>query len=198
MMVKICGITCMEDAQAAVGEGASALGFNFYKPSPRYIAPEAAAGITAALPKDTLKVGVFVNEFPADVEAIAQAAGLDVAQLHGKETIDQAPVGYRVWKAFRVNAEFSLNMLREFPAEAYLLDSPTELYGGSGQIFDWNLARDLGSRIILAGGLDASNVRQAVAAAEPWGVDACSRLESTPGKKDRTKLIAFLRALKNL
>ena len=198
MMVKICGITCLEDAQVAVNEGASAIGFNFYKSSPRYIAPKTAAGITAGLTESTLKVGVFVNESPADVAAVAKTVGLDVVQLHGQETIDQAPQGYRVWKAFRVNADFSANLLRSFPAEAYLLDSPTDLYGGSGHTFDWNLARDLGARIILAGGLDASNVRQAVAVAQPWGVDACSRLESTPGKKDRAKLTAFLRALKNL
>ncbi len=198
MMVKICGITSMDDAQAAVDEGASALGFNFYKASPRYITPLAAAGITALLPKDILKVGVFVNEAPAEVDAIARTAGLDVVQLHGKETVDQVPAGYRVWKAFRVTPDFSANMLREFPAAAFLLDSPTELYGGSGHTFDWNLARNLGGRIILAGGLDASNVCQAVAVANPWGVDACSRLESTPGKKDRAKLTAFLRATKNL
>lgn len=198
MMVKICGITSMDDAQAAVDEGASALGFNFYKASPRYITPLAAAGITALLPKDILKVGVFVNEAPAEVDAIARTAGLDVVQLHGKETVDQVPAGYRVWKAFRVTPDFSANMLREFPAAAFLLDSPTELYGGSGHTFDWNLARNLGGRIILAGGLDASNVCRAVAVANPWGVDACSRLESAPGKKDRAKLTAFLRATKNL
>ena len=198
MMVKICGITSMEDAQAAVEGGASALGFNFYKASPRYITAEAAAGITALLPKVILKVGVFVNEAPGDVESMAQTAGLDIVQLHGKETVDQVPAGYSVWKAFRVNSDLSANVLREFPAEAYLLDSPTELYGGSGHTFDWNLARNLGGRIILAGGLDASNVCQAVAVANPWGVDACSRLESTPGKKDRAKLTAFLRATKNL
>ena len=116
MMVKICGITSMDDAQAAVDEGASALGFNFYKASPRYITPLAAAGITALLPKDILKVGVFVNEAPAEVDAIARTAGLDVVQLHGKETVDQVPAGYRVWKAFRVTPDFSANMLREFPA----------------------------------------------------------------------------------
>ena len=106
MMVKICGITSMDDAQAAVDEGASALGFNFYKASPRYITPLAAAGITALLPKDILKVGVFVNEAPAEVDAIAHTAGLDVVQLHGKETVDQVPAGYRVWKAFRVTSGF--------------------------------------------------------------------------------------------
>ena len=202
MMVKICGITNQPDAQASVDAGANALGFNFYKPSPRYINPQDAAKITAIVPRDILKVGVFVNESPADVVAIVKQAGLDVVQLHGKETVDQAPLDCRVWKAFRVNAEFSIDQIRQFPAEAYLLDSPTELYGGSGHAFnwhstDWDLAGKLG-HIILAGGLDASNIRQAIAIAKPWGVDACSRLESTPGKKDHTKLSAFLKALQNL
>ena len=197
-MVKICGITTLEDALAAIDEGATALGFNFYPLSPRYIAPEAAAGIIAELSKDTLKVGVFVNETAETVKAIADEAGLDIVQLHGKETPRQSPREYRVWKAFRVDANFSADQLLEFPAEAYLLDSPTELYGGSGHSFDWNLARGVGAHIILAGGLDASNVRRAVAVAQPWGVDACSKLEAAPGRKDRAKMAAFLRELRNL
>ena len=198
MMVKICGITTLEDALAAIDEGATALGFNFYPPSPRYIAPEVAAGIIAELPKDCLKVGVFVSETPETVKAIAEEAGLDIVQLHGKETPEQVPVGYPVWKAFRVDATFSPEQLRDFPAEAYLLDSPTELYGGSGHSFDWNMARGIGAKIILAGGLDASNIRRAIAVAQPWGVDACSKLESAPGRKDRAKMSAFLRELRNL
>lgn len=198
MMVKICGITTLEDALAAIDEGATALGFNFYPRSPRYIAPEVATGIIAELPKDCLKVGVFVNEIPETVKAIAEEAGLDIVQLHGKETPEQVPVGYPVWKAFRVDATFSPEQLRDFPAEAYLLDSPTELYGGSGHSFDWNLARGIGAKIILAGGLDASNIRRAIAVAQPWGVDACSKLEAAPGRKDRAKMSAFLRELRNL
>lgn len=198
MMVKICGITTLEDALAAIDEGATALGFNFYPQSPRYIAPEVATGIIAELPKDCLKVGVFVNEIPETVKAIAEEAGLDIVQLHGKETPEQVPVGYPVWKAFRVDATFSPEQLRDFPAEAYLLDSPTELYGGSGHSFDWNLARGIGAKIILAGGLDASNIRRAIAVAQPWGVDACSKLEAAPGRKDRAKMSAFLRELRNL
>ncbi len=198
MMVKICGITTLEDALAAIDEGATALGFNFYPPSPRYIAPETAAGIIAELPKETLKVGVFVNESPRRAETIADEAGLDIVQLHGKETADHSPRGYPVWKAFRVDANFSADQLRTFPADAYLLDSPTELYGGSGHTFDWTLARGIGAHIILAGGLDASNIRRAVAVAQPWGVDACSKLEAAPGRKDRAKMSAFLRELRNL
>ncbi len=198
MMVKICGITTLEDALAAIDEGATALGFNFYPPSPRYIAPEAAAGIISELPKDTLKVGVFVNETAETVKAIADEAGLDIVQLHGKETPGQSPREYPVWKAFRVDANFSADQLQAFPAEAYLLDSPTELYGGSGHSFDWNLAKGIGAHIILAGGLDASNIRRAVEVAQPWGVDACSKLEAAPGRKDRAKMSAFLRELRNL
>ncbi len=198
MMVKICGITNLQDALAAIEEGATALGFNFYQPSPRYITPQSAAAIIAQLPNGALKVGVFVNESAGVVEAIANLAGLNVVQLHGKETPGQAPAGYPVWKAYRVDANFSADKLREFPAEAYLLDSPTELYGGSGHVFDWSLVRSIGDKIILAGGLDASNVRQAIATAAPWGVDACSRLESSPGRKDRAKMSAFLGELRNL
>lgn len=198
MLIKICGITNQADAQAAIDEGATALGFNFYKPSPRYIAPEAAAALTAKLPANVLKVGVFVNESAADVAAITATAGLDVAQLHGDETPANAPTNMRLWKAYRVRGDFSADRFREFPAEAYLLDSPTELYGGSGHPFDWNLARGIGGKIVLAGGLDASNVMRAIETARPWGVDACSRLESEPGKKDRKKLAAFMKVLRDL
>ena len=145
-----------------------------------------------------MKVGVFVNESPADLAAIAATAGLDVAQLHGDETPGNAPQNMRLWKAYRVRGDFSADRLREFPAEAYLLDSPTELYGGSGHPFDWNLARGIGGKIVLAGGLDASNVMRAIETARPWGVDACSRLESEPGKKDRKKLAAFMKVLRDL
>ena len=198
MLIKICGITNSEDAQAAINEGATALGFNFYRPSPRYIAPEAAAAIAALVPATVLKVGVFVNESPVNLMAIAATAGLDIVQLHGDESAADSPPGLRVWKAFRVNESFSSQRLREFPAEAYLLDSPTDLYGGSGHQFDWSLARGMGGKIVLAGGLDASNVLTAIAMAQPWGVDACSRLESAPGKKDRAKLAAFMKVLRDV
>ncbi|MBK9166763.1 MAG: phosphoribosylanthranilate isomerase [Bryobacterales bacterium] len=194
MMVKICGITNLEDAAAAVEGGAGALGFNFYPPSPRSILPEDAARIAAQAPPGVLRVGVFVNEAPARIEEIARIAGLDVAQLHGDETPGVYPKGLPVWKALRVDATFTPALL-DVPAEAVLLDGPAGLlYGGAGEAFDWNLARGLGRRIVIAGGLDASNVRAAIECARPWGVDACSRLESAPGRKDHTKLAAFLRA----
>lgn len=193
-VVKVCGITSVEDALAAVEAGAGALGFNFYPKSPRYITPAAAAAIMAQVPADVLKVGVFVNESPASIAAIVNEAGLDVAQLHGDEGANGVPANIRVWKAFRVNDSFGLEQLETFPAEAFLLDTPTEMYGGSGHTFDWTRARGASGKILLAGGLDESNVRQAIAVAHPWGVDACSRLESAPGKKDHGRMARFIAA----
>lgn len=195
MMVKICGITNLDDALAAVEAGASAIGFNFYAPSPRYVPPESAAKISERLPGSITKVGVFVNESAAAVAKIAGEAGLDVAQLHGDEPPEAFPPGIRVWKAFRVGPGWSARELRLYPAEAFLLDaSATGVYGGSGQSFDWTLARDTGRRVILAGGLDAGNVGGAIRIARPWGVDAASRLESAPGKKDHEKMRRFVAA----
>ncbi len=192
MMVKICGITNLEDARAAVEGGASALGFNFWPRSPRYIAPERAAELVAALPRSVWKAGVFVNEPRAG--DIAREAGLDIVQLHGDETPEQYPASVRVWKAVRVDGAFDLAAWADCPAEALLLDGPAgALYGGAGAAFDWTRARGA-RRIVLAGGLDHTNVRAAIEAVHPWGVDACSRLESAPGKKDHRKLAAFLEA----
>ncbi len=189
MMVKICGITNREDALAAIEGGAAALGFNFYPGSPRYIDPERAAVIAAGLA--VVKVGVFVNESPARIGEIARHAGLDVAQLHGAETEADYPQGIRVWKAARVDETFRIADLDALPAEAFLLDSPGG--GGTGRTFDWSRAAGSKRRIILAGGLDASNVKQAIAAARPWGVDVCSRIESAPGRKDHVKMAQFLK-----
>ncbi|MFN0106229.1 MAG: phosphoribosylanthranilate isomerase [Bryobacteraceae bacterium] len=194
MIVKICGITNAEDARAAVEAGAGALGFNFYPGSPRYLSAAAAAAITERVPAGILKVGVFVNEAPARVAEIVRQAGLHVAQLHGDEGVDDLPEDVRVWKTFRVSEAFGLEQLESFPVEAFLLDTPTRMYGGSGNTFDWTRARGAAARIIVAGGLDESNVREAIAAAQPWGVDACSRLESAPGKKDHGRMARFTAA----
>ena len=206
MILKICGITNQEDATAAVEGGANAIGFNFYPPSPRYVAPERAAEI--GTPAGVRRVGVFVNETRERVEEVARMAALGVAQLHGDETPAEYPAGLAVWKAARVTVDFDLSQYDGCPAEALLLDGPAaEMYGGSGKSFDWSLAgKKAGgpataagtparpTRIVLAGGLDASNVAQAIALARPWGVDACSRIESAPGKKDLKKMRAFLEA----
>jgi len=193
MILKICGITNQEDATAAVAAGATAIGFNFYPPSPRYISPERAADIVT--PAGVRRVGVFVNEDPARVEEIARIASLNVAQLHGDEPPSEYPARLDVWKAVRVTGGLDLLACENSPADALVLDGPAgELYGGAGKTFDWRLATVLTKPIIVAGGLDASNVAQAVALTHPWGVDACSRLESAPGKKDHQKMSEFLRA----
>ena len=195
MILKICGITNAEDAGAAIEGGATAIGFNFYSLSPRYIAPERVAEIVSGA--GVRRVGVFVNEGRARVEEIARIAGLDVAQLHGEEAPADYPAHLPVWKAARVNDSFDFSVYKDSPAEALLLDGPAaELYGGAGKTFDWTRAAAVRKRIILAGGLDASNVAQAIALAHPWGVDACSRLESAPGKKDHRKMNEFLEAAK--
>ena len=191
MMVKICGITKLEDAVAAIEGGASALGFNFYPKSPRYIAPDCAAGMIAKLPASVWKVGVFVNESPERITEIAQHVGLDVVQLVGQAI---RLSGLRVWQTAYVDENFRLTDIELDPAEAILLDAPSgQYYGGTGQTFDWSRAAGSSKRIILAGGLDAGNVRQAIAAAQPWGVDICSRIESSPGRKDHVKMAQFLR-----
>jgi len=193
MILKICGITNQEDATAAVAGGANAIGFNFFLRSPRYITPQRAAAIQS--PPGVRRVGVFVNEAPAHIAQIAGLACLDTAQLHGAEDRDGYPESLPVWQAVRVGAGFDLAGFDDCPAEALLLDGPAgQLLGGAGEPFDWKLAAGAARPIIVAGGLDASNVARAIALAHPWGVDACSRLESAPGKKDHAKMIGFLRA----
>ncbi len=195
MILKICGITNAEDAAAAIESGANAIGFNFYPRSPRYIEPERAAAIPS--PPEVLRVGVFVNAGRERVEAIGQVAALDIAQLHGDEAAAEYPSGMPVWKAARVAAGFDFAPYQDCPAEALVLDGPAEgLYGGAGKTFDWKVAAGAPKPVILAGGLDGSNVGEAIAAARPWGVDACSRIESAPGKKDHRKMNEFLRAAK--
>lgn len=194
MILKVCGITSAGDAAAAIEAGATAIGFNFYPRSPRYIAPERAAAIATP---GVRRVGVFVNEATARIEEIARIAGLDIAQLHGDETASDYPAALTVWKAARVGEGFTFAPYEDAPAEALLLDGPAaDLYGGAGRNFDWQLAARTTKRIIVAGGLDAGNVARAIELAKPWGVDACSRIESAPGIKDHRKMIDFLLAAK--
>jgi phosphoribosylanthranilate isomerase len=195
MMVKICGITKLQDAVAAIEGGASALGFNFYPKSPRYISPDCAAGMIAKLPANVWKVGVFVNESPERITELASHVGLDIVQLVGQAV--RVP-NLRVWQTAYVDENFRLADIELDPAEAILLDAPAgQSYGGTGQTFDWSRAAGSRRRIILAGGLDAGNVRKAIAAAQPWGVDICSRIESSPGRKDHVKMAQFLREAKS-
>ena len=194
MIVKICGITNREDALAAADGGATAIGFNFYRGSSRYVNPDQAAEIGSGL--TLVKVGVFVNESPAEVARICEYAHIDVAQFHGDESaemVNQHPG--RVWKAFRVTESWTAADLDAYSAEAFLLDAPANgSYGGSGNAFDWSRARGIKKKIVLAGGLDATNVGTAIQAVGPWGVDACSRLELSPGRKDHNKMRRFIEA----
>jgi phosphoribosylanthranilate isomerase len=189
MMVKICGITNREDALAAIDGGAAALGFNFYPASPRYIAPDEAADIAAGLAAGVWKVGVFVDESAEAVLRTAWQVGLDIAQLHGSESPEQYPRGIRVWKAIRMLSKAGKTACPTLGVEAVLLDGPA-----SGQVFDWARVPQGIAKLILAGGLDAGNVREAIEQVRPWGVDACSQIESSPGRKDRFKMAAFLKA----
>jgi len=194
MMVKICGITSLIDALAAVDAGATALGFNFWPKSPRYIEPDKARRIIDQLPLGVLSVGLFVNERP---ERVAEAAGrlkLDVVQLHGDKPL---PAALRVWKALGVGPKFKPADLDQFDVEAFVLDAPSgKAHGGTGKTYDWGRTAGVRHRFVLAGGLDESNVREAIRVARPWGVDACSRLETEPGRKDHAKMVAFVKAVR--
>jgi phosphoribosylanthranilate isomerase len=190
VFVKICGLTDLEDTLAAAEGGATAAGFNFYPGSPRFIAPEALAAWIGQVPTGMWKVGVFVNEPVARVMAISKKLGLDVAQLHGKETPADVPAGMRVWKAARIVDGYDFSALDAFQTEALLLDGPA-----SGIPFDWNVAAGQRRKIVLAGGLAIDNVRQAIERVRPWGVDVCSRIESAPGKKDHARMKRFIQTV---
>jgi phosphoribosylanthranilate isomerase len=200
-LVKICGITNLEDALDAIRAGANALGFNFYPPSPRFIEPQAARLIIDQLPDSVLTVGVFVNEESADiVDRIAAVAGVTAVQLHGDESPDYcAQLKHRyVIKVLAVNQDFVPTSALDYEVQAIMLDAfHRDLRGGTGQTFDWSLAhrtRELVPKLFLAGGLSPENVAQAIAAVQPYAVDACSALEIAPGKKDPTRVRAFVKA----
>lgn len=184
MIVKVCGITRRDDAEAAVEAGANAIGFIFVKKSPRFVEPARAAELGHELP--VWKVGIFVDELPAFVENAVREAKLDIVQLYGGGT----PSGPRVWRAFRVKDGIDHALAQT--GEAVLLDGPANGFG-----FDWNEARGIASRVIIAGGLNTANVAEAIRVARPWGVDASSSLETSPGTKDHAKIREFVKAARN-
>lgn len=197
-VIKICGVTSTDDIRSVVEAGATAIGFNFYPPSPRFVTPSQARVLAADVPPDVAKVGVFVSPTPDELRDSIAAGGLDVVQIHGAVP-STIPSGVHLWRAVQASEDFRTTAA-DMRVEAYLIDTPSDgkpgsLPGGSGRTFDWNLAtRESPARVILAGGLEASNVATAIHAARPWGVDACSRLESAPGKKDPEKVKAFVEA----
>jgi len=198
--VKICGITSLEDALMAVEAGADALGFVFFRGSPRFISPERAAAIICRLPPFVQTVGLFVNEEQATVNEVTDRCGLDLVQLHGEETPGYcAAVRRRIVKAFRVKDASTLDDMANYRVAACLLDawSPAA-HGGTGTTFNWEIAARAAAshRIILAGGLTPGNIAGAVATVHPYAVDVSSGVESEPGKKDAGLVTRFIRSCK--
>ena len=199
--IKVCGITNLADAEKAIEFGADALGFNFYAPSPRCIAPEKARAILEALPERSCNVALFVNESKEKVREILahgllgggrQAYG--ALQFHGDESEDYCRGwALKVIKAFRLKEKQSLQGMEKFPADFFLLDSWSPGYGGSGAAFPWDWLEGLPTeKLILSGGLTVENVAEAVRRIRPYGVDVCSGVESRPGIKDHGKLKEFI------
>ncbi len=197
--VKICGITNYDDALAAAEFGADALGFVFYKGSPRYITPEKAREIISRIPPFVATVGVFVDEKTERIEQLMEQVGLDAAQFHGHEPPEACLIPKRTIKAIRVKEITDLEPMRHYKVGAFLLDtySPGAL-GGTGQIFNWSIALDARpmGRIILAGGLTPDNVAEAVLMVKPYGVDVSTGVELEKGIKDHEKMRLFIQRAK--
>lgn len=194
--IKICGITNLDDALMAADHGADALGFNFYRKSPRYIAPEKAAEIISQLPPFVVPVAIFVNEREEKIREVQFTTGIKILQLHGDERSGFCErFGNRVIKAFQVKDRESLQQMAHYRVSAFLLDSYKEgLRGGTGETFDWHLAvvaKTFG-RVILAGGLTPENVGHAVKLVQPYGVDVAGGVENEKGIKDHGKLKKFI------
>jgi phosphoribosylanthranilate isomerase len=196
----------LTDALKAVEFGADFLGFNFYPPSPRCVAPEKARAILGEVPPEIGNVALFVNEPREKVEKTLEFGLLPggrqafcALQFHGEESAEYCG-GWKlkVVKAFRIKNRESLAAVEGFPADFYLMDSWAPGYGGSGSPFPWSWLRGLKSdRLILAGGLDAENVVEAVRLVRPYGLDVCTGVEARPGIKDHAKLEEFIRAAKS-
>ena len=213
--IKICGITTLADAQAAIEAGADMLGFNFFRPSPRFIEPQAAREIIARLrtemdagPRPVTIVGVFVNEpSPESLVHVAGETGIDAAQLHGDESVEFCRrlkgllPELTLIKALHAGDGFEPHEAARYDVDAIMLDAfHSELRGGTGRVFDWTLGRrtrDLVPRLFLAGGLSPENVAKAIAEVQPYAVDACSSIESSPGVKDAERMKAFVRAVRS-
>ena len=204
-LVKICGITNLEDAVEAIDAGADALGFNFYKPSPRYVTPQSAREIIEQLPDAILKVGVFVNEeSPDQVRQIATESGITALQLHGDESPDYCHefADQYVIKALAVGHNFDTQLVERYQVNGIMLDTKhNTLRGGTGRAFDWSIAQEISKTIptlYLAGGLSPENVAGAIETVRPYAVDACSSLEDIPGKKNAERMRAFVAAVRSV
>ncbi|MBT3513905.1 MAG: phosphoribosylanthranilate isomerase [Nitrospina sp.] len=200
--VKVCGTTSIKDALFSVESGADALGFIFYKKSPRCISQKEVKDIVVQLPPFVEAVGVFVNETSDKVNRIAEQCKLTAIQLHGEESPAFCRrIKRRVIKAFRVKDFDSFKKMQNYDVSGFLLDSYSDdSRGGTGKVFDWNLAlraKKYGP-VILAGGLTPYNVYTAIHRVKPYGVDVCSGVEKSPGVKDCIKLDKFIKSVRKL
>lgn len=200
--IKICGITRFEDARVAANLGVDALGFNFFKKSPRYITPENAAQIIRQLPPFISRVGIFVDETLPVILETARIASLDTIQLHGSESPDFCNQIYLpVLKVFSVKPDMDFGILDSYSTAGFLLDTWNgAMHGGSGKTFDWTVAKNICSRfnnVIIAGGLGSSNIEEAISTVHPFGVDINSGVEIMPGVKNPHKMRDVVRVIRN-
>jgi len=205
--VKFCGITSSEDAERAVLAGCDAVGFVFFKDSPRYVTPEKAESMIKKLPPFVSAVGIFVNEDLDFIGECVERCGLNTVQLHGDEDVKYC-VNFKnmrfkdvkLIKAIRVKDQRSLRSIEECPADAFLLDTyKSNVYGGTGKGFDRGLAvlaKEYGRCLIIAGGLNTNNVYSVIKEIRPYGVDVSSGIESSPGKKNRELMEEFMKEVR--
>lgn len=197
LFVKICGIASGSDAESVAALAPDALGFVFWAGSKRVVAADDVARWGRNLPANLLKVGVFVNASPDDVQRAVETAGLDIAQLHGAEKPeDFAGRPFRLWRALSLKPGVEART-DGWRVDAFLVDTYSPLSpGGTGEVGDWSLARAFAQKsaapVVLAGGLKPENVRAAVISVQPWGVDVSSGVEMQPGKKDLVKVREFI------
>jgi phosphoribosylanthranilate isomerase len=202
-LIKICGITSLDDARAAVDAGADFLGFNFYRPSPRYITPQDAREIIEQLPESIVTVGVFVNE--QSLSRIANEAAVSALQLHGDESpgyCQELAADRFVIKTLAVSSDFESRGVEDYEVQAIMLDTKhNALRGGTGRVFDWSIAqriKQLVPALFLAGGLSPENVEEAIETVRPYAVDACSSLEDAPGKKNHERMRVFIEKVRGV
>ena len=200
--IKICGITNLEDALAALFSGADAIGFVFYKKSPRYIDPKKARNISRILPRKIMRVGVFVDEKESKIKSISKICGLDMLQFHGNESPEFCSrfKGIKIIKAFRVKNRLELKELKKYKTFAYLFDTFSESQaGGTGKKFNWNLLPEkskIKRSVFLSGGLNIRNVKSALKQVNPDWIDLSSSVESRPGKKNHKKIRSFIEVIR--
>ena len=210
--IKICGLTRVEDVQAVAAAGADAIGFVFYPNSPRYVTPQQAASLIAAMPPYVTAVGLFVNASVEEVRAIAAVAPLSLLQFHGDETPAHsaaiaAAVNTPFVQVFRVKPDTSAEDLLEYEQRyraasplfsSLLLDTYVDAYGGAGKVFDWSLVpEELAPRVVLSGGLSVHNATDAVVRVRPYAVDISSGVEASKGIKEASRVRAFIAAVQD-